>query len=95
MGDTNVRLPRCLYVLPCATSAATDGVPRYILGHISEEGRVIGFLLEKIADARHAAPADFEACSQALSNCTTSDTCMETSTSTTTYHRRWSNNGRF
>lgn len=43
------------------------GIGPKFLGHISEEGRVIGFLLEKIADARHATPADFEACSQALS----------------------------
>lgn len=43
--------------------------PRF-LGHISEEGRVIGFLTERVMDgdidARHATAADLEACSQAL-----------------------------
>ena len=37
------------------------------LGHISEEGRVIGFLIELILDARHAAPQDLPACQAALS----------------------------
>ena len=40
------------------------------LGHIAEEGRVIGFLTERVmdgdADARHATPSDLYACSQAL-----------------------------
>ena len=40
------------------------------LGHITEEGRVIGFLMERVADeigdARHATPADLEICRQAL-----------------------------
>ena len=40
------------------------------LGHITEEGRVIGFLMERVmdetGDARHATPADNEACSKAL-----------------------------
>jgi serine/threonine protein kinase len=40
------------------------------LGNINEEGRVIGFLMERVTDetgdARHATPADHEACSQAL-----------------------------
>jgi serine/threonine protein kinase len=40
------------------------------LGHIIEEGRVIGFLMERVTDgagdARHATPADLGACSQAL-----------------------------
>jgi serine/threonine protein kinase len=40
------------------------------LGHITEEGRVIGFLIERVTDetgdARHATPADLEACSQTL-----------------------------
>jgi RIO-like serine/threonine protein kinase len=40
------------------------------LGHVTEEKRVIGFLMERVkdeaGDARHATPADLEACSQAL-----------------------------
>lgn len=40
-------------------------VPKF-LGHIHEEGRVIGFLLEKIPDGRHAEPADLEMCKAAL-----------------------------
>ena len=40
------------------------------LGHITEEGRVIGFLIERVADndgdARHATPADLEACLETL-----------------------------
>lgn len=40
------------------------------LGHIHEEGRVIGFLVERVADgagdAHHATPVDLESCSQAL-----------------------------
>jgi predicted Ser/Thr protein kinase len=36
------------------------------LGHVHEAGRVIGFLLEKIPDGRHAAPADLEICKAAL-----------------------------
>lgn len=40
------------------------------LGHIAEEGRVIGFLMERstdeAGDARHATPADVGACSRAL-----------------------------
>ena len=40
------------------------------LGHITEDGRVIGFLMERVTDetgdARHATPADLEVCQQAL-----------------------------
>lgn len=42
------------------------------MGHIAEEGRVIGFLTERVmdgdgnADARQATPDDFEACLNAL-----------------------------
>jgi hypothetical protein len=40
--------------------------PRF-LGHITENrSRVIGFLLERIPDAREAGPADFERCKTAL-----------------------------
>lgn len=37
------------------------------LGNIVEEGRVIGFVLERIADARHASTADYDACKTVLS----------------------------
>jgi len=40
--------------------------PRF-LGHLTEEGRVIGFLIERIAESRHAGPADLSACQEALS----------------------------
>jgi predicted Ser/Thr protein kinase len=36
------------------------------LGHVSEEGRVIGFLIEKVVDARHASIVDHVACVEAL-----------------------------
>ncbi|OAA62438.1 alpha-galactosidase A [Niveomyces insectorum RCEF 264] len=39
--------------------------PRF-LGHIHEENRVIGFLLEKVTDGRNAEPADLEICAAAL-----------------------------
>lgn len=43
--------------------------PKFLC-HITEEGRVIGFLMERVADeagdARHATPADLEACTQVL-----------------------------
>lgn len=44
---------------------APDIAPKF-LGHIHEEGRVIGFLLEKIPDGRNAEPADLEICEAAL-----------------------------
>ncbi|RAL09395.1 alpha-galactosidase A precursor [Aspergillus homomorphus CBS 101889] len=37
------------------------------LGHITEHGRVIGFLMERITDARHAGPEDLQACQEVLS----------------------------
>ncbi|KAJ5346786.1 uncharacterized protein N7506_000039 [Penicillium brevicompactum] len=37
------------------------------LGHLTEDGRVIGFLMERIKDARHAGPQDLESCRKALS----------------------------
>jgi predicted Ser/Thr protein kinase len=40
--------------------------PRF-LGHLTEDGRVTGFLMEYIADARHAGPGDLEACREVLS----------------------------
>ncbi|PGG98979.1 hypothetical protein AJ80_09434 [Polytolypa hystricis UAMH7299] len=40
--------------------------PRF-LGHLTEDGRVIGFLMERITKARHAGPQDLESCQQTLS----------------------------
>lgn len=40
--------------------------PRF-LGFLTEEGRTIGFIIERIADARHATPADLRLCQEALS----------------------------
>jgi len=37
------------------------------LGHISEHGRVIGFIIEKIIDGRHATPDDLSLCQTILS----------------------------
>ncbi|KAK0712321.1 alpha-galactosidase A [Apiosordaria backusii] len=42
------------------------GIAPKFLGHVHEAGRVIGFLLEKIPDGRHAEPADLEICKVAL-----------------------------
>lgn len=36
------------------------------LGHLTEEGRVIGLVIEYIKDARHAGPDDVEACKSVL-----------------------------
>lgn len=36
------------------------------LGHLTEEGRVIGFLIERVAEGRHAMPADLAACQKVL-----------------------------
>ncbi|KAJ5451298.1 hypothetical protein N7491_000480 [Penicillium cf. griseofulvum] len=36
------------------------------LGHLTEDGRVIGFLMERISNARHAGPRDLEICQQTL-----------------------------
>ncbi|PYH80970.1 alpha-galactosidase A precursor [Aspergillus uvarum CBS 121591] len=40
--------------------------PRF-LGHLTEYGRVIGFLIERIPDARHAGPEDIDLCRETLS----------------------------
>ncbi|KAK2739461.1 hypothetical protein FQN57_006590 [Myotisia sp. PD_48] len=40
--------------------------PRF-LGHLTEGGRVIGFLIEYITGARHAGPQDLPSCRQSLS----------------------------
>ena len=42
------------------------GVGPKFLGHIAEEGRVIGFLMEKVTGARHATIDDLTACSNTL-----------------------------
>ena len=39
--------------------------PRFI-GHLIEEGRVIGFVLERIKHVRHPSPDDLKACQEAL-----------------------------
>ncbi|KAI9923381.1 hypothetical protein MW887_009931 [Aspergillus wentii] len=43
------------------------GIGPKFLGHLTEDGRVIGFLLERITNARHACPQDLESCQQVLS----------------------------
>ncbi|KAJ5091697.1 alpha-galactosidase A precursor [Penicillium alfredii] len=40
--------------------------PRF-LGHLTENGRVIGLLMERIIDAQHAGTRDLEACREVLS----------------------------
>jgi predicted Ser/Thr protein kinase len=40
--------------------------PRF-LGHLTEDDRVIGFLMERITNAQHAGPNDLAACQQTLS----------------------------
>lgn len=42
------------------------GIAPRFLGHIHEAGRVIGLLLERVADGRNAEPADLEICRAAL-----------------------------
>ena len=37
------------------------------LGHLTEESRVIGFIISRITDFRHATPDDFALCCKALS----------------------------
>ena len=37
------------------------------LGHLTEEGRDIGFVISRISDCRHATPEDFAVCHSALS----------------------------
>lgn len=57
-------------------------------GRIAEEGRVIGFLTERVMDgdkdARHATPADLEACSRSSIDL---GSCMVTSIGTTSSHQ--------
>lgn len=44
-----------------------SGIGPKFLGHLSEEGRVIGFIMERITDFRHATPEDLPLSQQALS----------------------------
>jgi hypothetical protein len=43
------------------------GIGPKFLDHLSEEGRVIGFIIERITDCRYATPEDLPLCQQALS----------------------------
>ncbi|KAH3910768.1 hypothetical protein HBH56_146080 [Parastagonospora nodorum] len=43
------------------------GIAPKFVGHLTEEGRVIGFLMERITGFRHATPEDLTLCQQALS----------------------------
>ena len=40
--------------------------PRFV-GHLAEDGPVIGFLMERVVGARFAGPRDLEGCHEALS----------------------------
>lgn len=44
-----------------------SGIGPWFLGHLVENGRVIGFLMEKIVGARFACPGDLEGCQEAWS----------------------------
>lgn len=54
----------------CETYQWIDGqhIGPEFLGHIVEEGRVIGFVMEHILNAQHASPNDLEACQEKLSS---------------------------
>ncbi len=43
-----------------------QGIGPAFLGHLTEEGRVIGFLVARVAGCRHATPADLALCRAAL-----------------------------
>jgi serine/threonine protein kinase len=64
------RFPWEILYLDCETSAYEwiDGhqIGPKFLGHLTEEGRVIGFLIELISDCRHATPADLSLCQHTL-----------------------------
>lgn len=49
----------------CRLIEGCDIGPRF-LAHLTEDGRVIGFLMERIANARHAGPQDLNICQQTL-----------------------------
>lgn len=48
------------------TTTPAPVAPKF-LGHLTENGRVIGFLMERITDARHAGTQDLQACREVLS----------------------------
>lgn len=43
------------------------GIAPQFLGHLTEDGRVIGYLMERITNARHSRPGDLIACQETLS----------------------------
>lgn len=43
-----------------------QGIGPQFLGHLTEEGRVTGLVIEYIKDARHTSPEDVEECRDAL-----------------------------
>ncbi|KAH0846498.1 hypothetical protein AYO21_10149 [Fonsecaea monophora] len=45
-----------------------QGIAPQFLGHLTEEGRVMGLVIEYIKDARHAGPEDVDACQDTLGN---------------------------
>lgn len=42
------------------------GIGPAFLGHLTEHGRVIGFMMSRVENARHATPQDLEQCREAL-----------------------------
>ena len=42
------------------------GIGPDFLGHLTERGRVIGFMMSRVEEARHATPQDFNLCRRAL-----------------------------
>lgn len=52
----------------CAAYQCIEGQligPKF-LGHVSEEGRIIGFVMDKVSDARHPTVSDYASCAQTL-----------------------------
>lgn len=45
----------------------SHGIGPKFLGHLTEEGRVIGFIVERITEFRDATPDDLTLCQQTLS----------------------------
>ncbi|KAF8338695.1 hypothetical protein F5887DRAFT_1273062 [Amanita rubescens] len=58
--------PHQIYSIPFRWIQNHQIGPRF-LGHLTEEGRVIGFAMERITSCRHATPEDLALCQQALS----------------------------
>lgn len=48
-------------------SIPTDRESSRFLGHLTEDGRVIEFPMERVQNARHAGPPDLETCRETLS----------------------------